>query len=505
MNNKRTNDINLFSIDVEAHLQKLAANTYRSPHHYPVELIRLAIKRDAKQIRVNLKANKLEIEDDGRGIKYSQLQNLNVIFNPGNTPGNRENAIESMKTANQIGLLAIFSPAPTVVDIETINEKGNQQLKIAEGKLIPPSAPSLRQGTRIILHRHKKDWQEEIILLKEYLRGVPQKILINNTALPKKNLLTHPMVSMKIPHTRGQPEAWIGIPHMGDICRIWLMDQYIPWHHSMITPWHGFVFEAAIEYNGQLTRSVLDYLTQSAEQLYLWLAKRYTTYPPAIRKRIEDLFFKQNRLANDTNTIHSLRSLKVADANRWLNVSEIIKIAARKEIFAIPDNEDPSKYNLAGKTVLSLSQSQVDFLVNFQQLPIQFLSALLPSKFPLKDWLIILLKIIQNLFSTLYYSRKKWLDESELDQAEKSLLTWLKNQYTQHKTILPGSNKQADIIPRFTNSRGIFSTAFILSKNTLRPTYVHLLRRKHPDLQRALNILRKYPENIDIVGSLFVG
>ena len=91
-----------------------------------------------------------------------------------------------------------------------------------------------------------------------------------------------------------------------------------------------------------------------------------------------------------------------------------------------------------------------------------------------------------------------------MDLEERSLLRWLKKRLTQNKTTLPGSKKQVHIIPRLTNSRGMTSTAYIPLKYAVQATYILVLRRKHPDLQLALNILKRNPENIDIVGSLFI-
>lgn len=501
---KRDNGPSLFSIDVEAHLQKLAANTYRSPHHYPVELVRLAIKRGAQKVQITIKGNRMEIVDDGRGIEKTELDCLNTIFTTGKEAGERERAIESMKTTNQIGLLAMFSPAPQVVEVETVNESGPLGLRMSKGGASGYSVPNLQKGSRIILQRNKKQWQEEVLLLKEYLRSVPQDIWVNNTRLIKKQFLTLPMVSKKLQPAKGHPHGWIGIPHAGDICRIWLLDHLIPWHHNMIAPWRGFVFEAAIEYHGPLTRSILDGLAQQAEELYRWLAKRYPSYPPVIKKRIEDLFFRQNRQSPAIGPINSLYAFRMADTQHWLNVSELKKRAVRDNLFAIPDDENPSKYNLAGKTVLSLSKSQIDFLVNHHQIPIQFLSPLLPPRFSLIDRTWNVMRRIRRIVSTLLSSKKRWLDENALSPEEKSLILWLNKRFYRHRTTLPGGKKQVHIIPRLADARGISSTAYIRETYALQPTYILELRRKHPQVQRALGILKQYPQNIDIIGSLFI-
>ena len=64
----KKNPANIFSIDIESHLKKLAAFTYQSIYHYPVELVRLAFQRGATRTDVFIKSDRIIIQDNGKEL-----------------------------------------------------------------------------------------------------------------------------------------------------------------------------------------------------------------------------------------------------------------------------------------------------------------------------------------------------------------------------------------------------------------------------------------------------
>ena len=116
------------SIDVEAHLQKIATHTFGSRHHYPVELVRLALSRGANRVQVTIKPTKLEILDDGKGIDKKDLAGLQIILDRKRGAQEREQAILKFKTARGIGLLVLFAPGPQKIVNVTVEPQVSNQL-----------------------------------------------------------------------------------------------------------------------------------------------------------------------------------------------------------------------------------------------------------------------------------------------------------------------------------------------------------------------------------------
>jgi len=69
----------LLSIDVHSELAKLARARAPTPDHVPAECVRRALWAGAHHIRIQLRAGRVEIEDDGSGIGPADLA---AIFDP---------------------------------------------------------------------------------------------------------------------------------------------------------------------------------------------------------------------------------------------------------------------------------------------------------------------------------------------------------------------------------------------------------------------------------------
>ncbi|MCP4218808.1 MAG: hypothetical protein GY765_29520, partial [bacterium] len=108
----------LFSIDVDAHLQKAASHTFGSPSHFPVELVRAALKRGADVVSVEIGRNRIRVVDNGNGFGEADIETLNCILDPARSTAHKEAAIEALQNRSNYGLLAIFAPSPLRIHIE---------------------------------------------------------------------------------------------------------------------------------------------------------------------------------------------------------------------------------------------------------------------------------------------------------------------------------------------------------------------------------------------------
>ena len=186
---------------------------------------------------------------------------------------------------------------------------GKSILRIENGQSKLQNTCSWPQGTRIMISRRRGPAAKEKVLLAELCAAVQAEIAINGRQLKKKPLLTDTLASMNITLGEDSTQFIAGHPCPGDVCRIWLLDQGIPWQVTTMAPIHGLVFSAALETTSQLAPPTLETLAAAANRLYQWLAENYSQFPEHYQSRIEDLFFKQARSGGDFGFAVDLRSL----------------------------------------------------------------------------------------------------------------------------------------------------------------------------------------------------
>ena len=136
MRAKRTVWDDLLSIDVDAHLKKLAGHTYKSPLHYPVELVRSALRRGADRIRIRLDKRHVRIRDNGAGIPLKQIDALADILEADLDPDRRERAILNLQREEGLGLLAILTPTPRRLRIETLTAGRRHRIHLQNRRLV---------------------------------------------------------------------------------------------------------------------------------------------------------------------------------------------------------------------------------------------------------------------------------------------------------------------------------------------------------------------------------
>ena len=486
----------LLSIDVAAHLKKLAAHTFGSRSHYPVELVRLALSRGAERVELTIKPGRVEIQDDGREIEASQLESLSRLLTPDRPAGERELAIESLKTRQGIGLPAIFSPSPHRVVIENASRIEKKSILIKGGTLIESTSCGIDSGTRIIIYRNGGDVKQEKEILQDYCRAAPKDIVVNGKALEKKALLTPPpIVALKLDGSQGVGEGLVGIPIKGDLCKILFLDQGIPYFGATLRPWKGFIFSLAVEYPGELTGSFLNRLTEPLSRLYCRLAQRYPTYPEPLRERVEELLFKHNRLIGDRRLVNLFSPFKVlANSPHPLSLSQVSGKASQGILYAIPAAENPARYDTQGGTTLILRRNQVDFLVNFHHLPLHFLSPVKYHKKPLQIFRKGIEKLKKSI-SRLLAAGRKIRDNNELTDEEqdfiKALTRHLSAQGFKNANLLPGLEIETAMI----NGRGISPVVF--------KDHRLLINRGHPLVRKALRAYRLDPRSIELAAAIF--
>lgn len=495
---------NLFSIDVEAHLKKAAAYTFGSSAHYPVELVRAALQRGATQIDIFLTRDRLQVNDNGRGLDAAAIKTLITLMDPGQPEALKEEAVESIQTHQGMGLLAIFASNPKEILVE--NSTSGNKLQLSYKKNLFKKSGSIHtsfavggNGTHVTLMGMHRDVDREKQLLEAFCRSVRQEVRLNHSSLGGQPFLSGQMAVIELSPSKsiGVSLGQVGIPLTGRTCHFRFLDQGIPWHHFSLPPQKGFIFDAAVETTAGMSRDLVDYLVQYAHRLYQWLGQRYKTAEPVHRDRIEELLFTHCRLTNDDSLIMQFAPFSLFNSRRSLSLRQVKEKVSRGLLYAVPGHRDRLRYNTAHKTVLSLTREQADLLINHLNIPITFLNPVAHRVNPLPTFWYGLKRGFKHFILSVLPSPKKILKSDQLTKSQQ-LFTAALTQYLDGQgefSLFHRPGIEVLLIP----SRGPFPSV-TLKKNKKQL----LIRRDHPLVQRAIQAVQSDNRNIEFFVPLLI-
>ena len=475
----------LLSIDVNGHLRKLASHSHRSRHHYPVELIRGALRRGATQVTLSISRDKIIIQDNGHGIGPERLAQLTALMDPHCPAAEREEAIQSLYSPTGIGLLSLFSPSPETIVIEDKSNLHSVRVRFKR-HLTVEQHPRLPKGSRLEMTRTSPDWEAEIEAVKDYCREVEQTIILNRKKLEKEPVIQHPIASTILNSTKYYKKSQISVTQEGDTCNIWLTDRRIPWAMKTYPPVGGFVFDAVIETERELPDPVFKQLGAAASNLYRWMCKRYDEYPESYRQRIEDLLFKHNRLTGDDTLVNCFSPFTLLGSSYKCNLREIKSLATIKGIPVLQSRYASRYSHLKGHNaeIPVLSPKQIDFLGNHHNLPLRLIT---PGKKEgkIRQWLARAGRRIKETLRRLHPQRGKVLLPNDLTPSEKRFLSLL------DAALSSGSLSNDRVTAFLVDSRGLLPS--YQKKNEL------FIPRHHPLTIEAVKAVNINPANIEIV------
>lgn len=367
----------LFSVDADAHLQKLAACMFPTPAQLPVELVRAALKRRARAVAVEVRSARLVIEDDGEEIAACQWQQLACALDTRHAGADREKAIRSLQDAAHpgIGLLAVLVPGAEEIRIESPG-KGNRPALLVRGATVRfVASTAVSNGTRITIRRCGGAVRNETKLLMELCAAVAGKITINGLQIGKKPVLRRTLVQQGVDLDRGAGPFLVAIPAQGDICRIWLLDQQIPWQLFTCAAYRGLVFDAALESRQAATELEFAQLATAAAGLYHWLGDHYSSFPPRYQERIEELLFKRMATTGDLKVLSAFAPFRLRRSQQRLSLEEVRRKANEGRLLALPLASSSRRFPDIHQEALQLSPRQRDFLLYVAGVPLIALSS----------------------------------------------------------------------------------------------------------------------------------
>lgn len=486
----------LLSIDADAHLKKLTANMFPSPLLLPVELVRCALKRKAATVSVQVFPERMIVSDDGNGIGTAEWQALACLGDPGQNALARERALAGMQDLARpgIGLLAVFYPGARRIKIENAAAAAKNTLRIGSGRIELQDNHSWPRGTRITIERRRAPAAEEKALLAELCASVQVKLFVNGRPLKRKPLLAESLVSLNIHPGEDPQRSALAVPARGDVCRIWLLDQGIPWQVTAVAPIRGMVFSAALETGSPPTAAAMQALAGQALGLYRWLAENYQQFPEPYQSRSEDLLFRQARHDGGTGLLSICAPFRLWHSQRRLSLDDVRRMAASGNLYFIDYENNSSPGGGRERDVLLLTPGHKDFLGNHLRLPLVDLNAHLKVKAkPRQSW-AILRRIIAGLGGLARPAAAEITEQSRLRGEENDLCRELEMLWRRQLETEATGKAALPVSVAMIEGRGLFPARRLQNEKR----NILLVRRRHPLTLRALQKMAQDRDNCEL-------
>ena len=486
----------MLSIDADAHLQKLAACMFPTPAQLPVEMVRAAIRRGASSVAVVVRRGRLVVDDDGEGIADGPWHELACALDASRDAVDRERAIDSLQSAASpgIGLLAVFVPGARSIRIENTSLSGQAVLHVAAGRIRLSASGGRPRGTRISVLRARGPAEGEQKLLRELCAAVIQDITVNGRKIERKALLRRTLVQQSVDLGTGASPALVAVPAQGDVCRIWLLDQRIPWQAFTSAAYHGLVFEAALETGSPPAGPEFLTLARAAGRLYQWLAANYLSFPEKFRERIEELLFKKARIAGDLQLLSVFAPFRLWRSRQRLNLEEVRRKAERSILYALPFGSDPDRFVGRHHEALLLTPLQKDFLLNHLGLPLVTPAASMTREGNFSRMLMSARRKIRRLLARLPRPAAKRVAAGSASGEERLLCREMEDLWSRLQRHGRPSPVTIPISVVMAEGRGLAPALWMDPAQD----HVLLLRRRHPLVVMAVRSVARDRANVEL-------
>ncbi len=366
-----TSPRDILSVDVESLIRKRAAYTFRSPHHYPVELVRDAARRGARTVTIRLTGTHLELEDDGQPHDASDLRALATLMDPTAPAAERLAALDIFEVRRGLGLLAAFAPTPSMVRCERpVPGPGVLEVRTGVGPiLLEKAGPCAGTGTNRLVLARKGYPAEERRVLAEWCQHSSMGVIVNEVAVGGMEPAPHLGLAQVHSEDRaGSGRLWL--PVRGEACRIRLLDHGIQWRMATYGPDHGLLYEAAVESPEVPPAHLRRHLRSVALDVYAAAIAARETLPPSARDRLDELVFLHHRQTGSLDFMGSYAPFRVAGANAHRTLDDLRGLAARGPLEALPEDALLERFATEDGEVLLLTPRQWEYLEEHAGIPL---------------------------------------------------------------------------------------------------------------------------------------
>ncbi|MBN2358084.1 MAG: hypothetical protein JXR83_01440 [Deltaproteobacteria bacterium] len=351
----------LFSIDVDAELGKICGRSFRSPHHYPVELVRSALARGAARVALRLGRGRLEIEDDGAPLAAAQVTGLARLLDRDAPAEQRQQALYEMEQGAAGNLLALLAPAPSAVELRTGGGGGQgQRLLLRRGRVTLDDRAPARRGTAIAIAR-RGDPARERAVLRDGCRFARAEVRVDGALIGGAGQARAVLAAAAVPGWGAVRRCEIELPVDGDLCLFVRLAHDVVERRWAVESPSRLVYQVVFECDRELPADFADRALATARALYAEIVDRYPRLSAAERDRVDELLFRHYRADPGSALVGRLQAFRLLGGGQRLTLEQV-RQRAGSGLCAVVEGEDIGRYDLVAAEVVELTPRQKHFL-----------------------------------------------------------------------------------------------------------------------------------------------
>ncbi|MFH1529818.1 MAG: hypothetical protein ABIK09_03680 [Pseudomonadota bacterium] len=356
----------ILSVDVEALIRKRAAHTFRSPHHYPVELVRDAARRGARSVSIRISGARIEVTDDGASRAAEDLRAMALLLDPAAPVADRLSAMDRFEALRGLGLLAALAPAPSRLRVEGVEgDPGALEVRPGGRPVLERSAGG---RNRVLIERRGQPAEERSVL-RDWCRWARLRISLDDEVIGGGDPSPH-LGLAQLPGEAGEGAGLLWLPVRGEACRVRLLDHGIQWRFAAYGPDHGLLYEAAVESPEVPPGQLRTRLRALALELYLRAMETRGSLPEDARDRLDEMVFLHHRRTDSRHLMGSYAPFRVAGTERLIDLDAIRDRAASGAVAALPESANIERYAVEGEAALVLTPRQWEYLEEYAGVPL---------------------------------------------------------------------------------------------------------------------------------------
>lgn len=351
------NDITI-SIDGRQHIRKLCDRYLTEKEKVLLEWVRFARLRHADQITLTISQSQTLIIDNGEPIAANMWQAFESLLHA-DLAEDIERSIENLKPQRGIGILAPLATSSETFFLANPTSEGMRT--ISHGPAIAEKTRNrVERHVTLILGHRSIDLNREQEILKYHLPMVQAQIMLNHEPIKPRLHNQDTFLSLKL----YQGDASVGsvsLPKSNNHSSLELCHGDIPWRTVHFPAHRGRVYHARLNtISGEdELGDFLQQIDKANDHLLEYLRDHPEKWPPALRKRIEELLFEWSRYLVPDIPIKDLPLFTLSGSSKRLSLADILKNVEKIPVNAIITERDQTP---PGKGILLLSRKQADFL-----------------------------------------------------------------------------------------------------------------------------------------------
>ena len=353
----------LLSIDIDAEIRKLALHRYPSPVEWISELLRVAVRYGARELRLHVAKKHAKLHALGAHLPRDCVADLRTVIDPSQRPELRHEALQRCEQGGDLALL----PMP-VRRWRLISSAGMLQQSSASQPSFEARAPHSTvnaDGFFLEIQWSERTFNPKAIeTLRKACAYSPIPMLINGKRASAENNAGETL--LRLPLRGAGLCGEIAVPQSDRPCRMVLVCQGVVCWELYGTSAEGWTFDAVLHdhearHAQELRREVCERTVGHAcLQLFEALLHTFPELTGEKKRWAKLLIYRRVAASKDASTVSHLRLFETVSGG-GLSPDELVRIAREGPVWAVGELSEARARTLPSG-VLVLDASDREFL-----------------------------------------------------------------------------------------------------------------------------------------------